>query len=179
MYIPNVEEAVLDEQPLFQLSQTAPVRLVTLSLLLVFGFPLYLIMGLGGRKYDGWKNHFNPWSKVFLPKERFEVFLSDLGIAAVIGGLCVVGHYFGFACVLKTYIIPYFVVHFWLVLITFLHHTNPSCPHYNDEEYMWLKGALSTIDRRFGILDVLFHRITDTHVLHHLFAQVMRFLVAF
>lgn len=132
-------------------------------------------MGLGGRKYDGWKNHFNPWSKVFLPRERFEVFLSDLGIAGVIGGLCVVGHYFGFACVLKTYIIPYFVVHFWLVLITFLHHTNPSCPHYDDEEYVWLKGALSTIDRRFGILDVMFHRITDTHVLHHLFAQVMRF----
>eukprot|EP00210_Caulerpa_lentillifera_P002054 g1969.t1 len=172
VYIPNVRNEVLDEEPLFSLHSTAPARFVTLLSLLFFGFPLYLIMGLGGPKYEGWPNHFNPWSSVFLPKERFEVFLSDLGLAAVVGGLCVVGHYFGFATVLKTYIIPYFVVHFWLVLITFLHHTNPICPHYDDKEWEWLKGALSTIDRRFGILDVMFHRITDTHVLHHLFAQI-------
>lgn len=160
------------DQPLFNIRNTPIVRLIKLILILIFGFPLYLIMNFGGREYKGWANHYNPWSPVFLPKERFEVFLSDLGLAGVVGGLTIVGYYFGFGCVLKTYIIPYLIVHSWLVLITFLHHSHPSCPHYDDGEWQWLKGALSTIDRSFGILNIAFHRITDTHVLHHLFSQV-------
>eukprot|EP00210_Caulerpa_lentillifera_P000848 g821.t1 len=170
-FIPRVKR-LNDEEPLFDVFQSLPIRLFKLTTMLVFGFPLYLIMHLGGRKYKGWANHYNPWSPVFLPKERFEVFLSDLGLAGVITGLSVIGHYFGFAYVFKCYIIPYFIVHFWLVLITFLHHSHPSCPRYDDQEWQWLKGALSTIDRSFGILNILFHRITDTHVLHHLFCQI-------
>ena len=150
----------------------AASRFVSLIVVLVFGFPLYLISHFGGRKYEGWANHLNPWSPVFRPRERFEVFLSDVGLAAVVAGLIYVGQAAGFATVFKTYIIPYFVVHVWLVMITFLHHSNPKCPHYDDAQWTWLKGALSTIDRDFGFLNVIFHRITDTHVLHHLFAQV-------
>ena len=151
---------------------TKTIRVVALALMLTFGFPFYILTHLGGRAYDGWANHLNPWSPVFLPRERFEVFLSDLGLMAVIGSLFLIGQQFGFATVLKTYIIPYFIVHAWLVTITFLHHSNPKCPHYDKKEWIWLKGALSTIDRDFGFLNVIFHRITDTHVLHHLFSQV-------
>lgn len=147
-------------------------RGIAVTLMLVFGFPLYLLMNLGGREYKGWPNHYNPWSPVFTPKERWSVFLSDLGLLAVVGVLTYFGIHHGFGAVFKTYIVPYFVVHFWLVLITFLHHTNPECPHFDDKEWTFLKGALSTIDRNFGFLNVLFHRITDTHVLHHLFSQV-------
>lgn len=38
------------------------------------------------------------------------------------------------------------------------------------DEFDWLRGALSTVDRSFGVvLNHVFHRITDTHVAHHLF----------
>jgi omega-6 fatty acid desaturase / acyl-lipid omega-6 desaturase (Delta-12 desaturase) len=38
------------------------------------------------------------------------------------------------------------------------------------DEFDWLRGALSTVDRSFGpVLNHVFHHITDTHVAHHLF----------
>ena len=35
-----------------------------------------------------------------------------------------------------------------------------------------MRGALSTVDRDYGILNHIFHHITDTHVTHHLFPRV-------
>jgi omega-6 fatty acid desaturase (delta-12 desaturase) len=35
-----------------------------------------------------------------------------------------------------------------LVTITFLQHTHPNLPHYEDEEWEWVRGALATVDRR-------------------------------
>jgi len=172
-FVPAVRDRVLEDHAVVDPWRfNAVTRFFGLGLVLVFGFPLYLLMNLGGRTYKGWANHYNPWSPVFLPRERIEVLLSDLGLITVICGLYVIGQTFGFPMVLKTYIVPYFVVHAWLVLITFLHHSHPECPHYDDNEFTWLKGALSTVDRSFGFLNIIFHRITDTHVIHHLFSQI-------
>ena len=38
----------------------------------------------------------------------------------------------------------------------------------------WLRGALSTVDRSFGIFNYFHHHIADTHVAHHLFSQARR-----
>ena len=54
----------------------------------------------------------------------------------------------------QVYIVPYLIVNLWLVMITLLQHTHPSLPHYNDSEWEWLRGALSTVDRSYGPLDV-------------------------
>lgn len=35
----------------------------------------------------------------------------------------------------------------------------------------WLRGALATVDRSYGILNYFHHHIADTHVAHHLFSQ--------
>ncbi|KAJ4822573.1 Omega-6 fatty acid desaturase, endoplasmic reticulum [Turnera subulata] len=48
----------------------------------------------------------------------------------------------------------------------------PDLPHYDSSEWDWLKGALSTVDRDYGILNKVFHNITDTHVAHHLFNSI-------
>ena len=72
----------------------------------------------------------------------------------------------------QVYIAPYLIVNMWLVMITLLQHTHPSLPHYSDQEWEWLRGALSTVDRSYGLLDIVFHHIADTHVCHHLFSAM-------
>jgi hypothetical protein len=80
------------------------------------------------------------------------IVLSDLGLAAVVYGLYHAGLTLGWAWLVKSYVVPYLIVNFWLVTITFLQHTHPNLPHYEDEEWDWLRGALATVDRRYACL---------------------------
>lgn len=32
-------------------------------------------------------------------------------------------------------------------MLTFLHHTDPTIPHYRRTEWTWLRGTLATVDR--------------------------------
>ena len=77
-----------------------------------------------------------------------------------------------FSEVFRYYIGPYLVVKFWLLSITWLHHTHPTIPHYGDTEWTWLKGAKSTMDRSYGIYDILHHDLGSTHVCHHIFSKI-------
>nr|GEX33299.1 omega-6 fatty acid desaturase [Tanacetum cinerariifolium] len=78
----------------------------------------------------------------------------------------------GFTWVFCAYGGALMVMNAFVVTITYLHHTHPSLPHYDDSEWNWMKGAFSTIDRDYGVLNKVFHNITDTHVLHHLFSYI-------
>ena len=78
-------------------------------------------------------------------------------------------YFFGFGTSFKWYWGSYLITNCWLVLYTYLQHTSPLVPHYGNEDFTWLKGALSTIDRRYPFyIDYLHHHIGSTHVLHHL-----------
>lgn len=72
-------------------------------------------------------------------------------------------------------------VNHWLVMITFLQHTDPLLPHYRAPEFTFPRGALSTLDRKllgdlggiaawFGA--TLTHGISETHVLHHVSSKI-------
>lgn len=151
----------------------SPIKdVIRMLITFTIGWPLYLIFNASGRPYPTWANHFNPYSPIYSPKERWEVVLSDLGLIAVGSGLIGLGNQLGWSWVVKTYLIPYLIVNFWLVFITLLQHTHPALPHYDSESWDWLKGALSTVDRDYGFLNLVFHNITDTHVTHHLFSKV-------
>ena len=72
-------------------------------------------------------------------------------------------------------------VNHWLVLITFLQHTDPILPHYRAPEFNFARGALSTFDRELlgdcGRLMAWFgatatHGISETHVAHHLCSKI-------
>lgn len=56
-------------------------------------------------------------------------------------------------------------------LSDFLHHTEPDIPWYREEEWTFLKGALSTIDRDYGFINHIHHDI-GTHVAHHIFLNI-------
>ena len=128
----------------------------------------------GPSKYANKRNnHFDPFAALFKPKEAVDIFVSSFGVLLVLAGLGYAAWTVGPLPVLAYFGVPYLVVNLHLVLITYLQHTAVYVPHYREPEFTWLRGALSTVDRTYGFgLDTVFHRITDTHVVHHLFSNM-------
>lgn len=149
-----------------------PGRILVLVVQLTLGWPLYLMFNVSGRPYDRFACHFDPNSPIYTDRERLQIFVSDAGIFAVLYGLYCLVAAKGFAWVACVYGCPLLIVNGFLVLITYLQHTHPSLPHYDTLEWDWLRGALATVDRDYGILNKVFHNITDTHVAHHLFSTM-------
>ncbi|KAJ3033091.1 Delta(12)-fatty-acid desaturase [Rhizophlyctis rosea] len=140
--------------------------------MLTLGWPAYLLMNVSGQKFPVWTSHFRPDAPIFTPRQWFSVVLSDIGFGIMVAALAAAGYTFGSLAVIKYYVIPYFFVNMWLVLITYLQHTDARIPHFRDSEWNFLLGALSTVDRDYGILNHFFHHIGDTHVAHHLFSTM-------
>lgn len=166
VFVPLRDEEVVD------LVQFPLIRIGFIFFTLTIGWYMYLFINATGRKYDRFSNHFDPTSLIFNSRERFFVVVSDIGLVAALAGLYGLGSTYGFLWLVKVYVIPLMVVNFWLVLITLLQHTHPALPHYSDAEWDWLRGALATVDRDYGILNTVFHHIADTHVAHHLFSTM-------
>ncbi|KAL5765095.1 hypothetical protein ACOSQ2_017689 [Xanthoceras sorbifolium] len=149
-----------------------PGRAVTLGITLTLGWPLYLAFNVSGRPYDRFACHFDPYGPIYSDRERLQIFVSDVGIFATTYVLYNIAIAKGLAWLVCVYGVPLLIVNGFLVLITFLQHTHPSLPHYDSSEWDWLKGALATVDRDYGVLNKVFHNITDTHVAHHLFSTM-------
>lgn len=134
----------------------------------LFLYPLYLFKRSPSRP-EG--SHFNPNSPLFKPAERTGVLVST--IACILMVLLLVGLTvkWGIAWFLTYYFVPYVIFVMWLDLVTFLHHTDPEIPWYRGEDWNFLKGALSTIDRDYGWVNDIHHNI-GTHVVHHLFSSI-------
>ena len=143
----------------------------------LIGWPLYLLTGATGGPVRGTTNHFWPaWpfsTALFPGGWTRKVWLSDIGVLLT---LCLLGWWTycsGFLPVLALYIGPYLVVNFWLVLYTWLQHTDVDLPHFDDEDWTWVKGAFMTVDRPYGsVLNFLHHHIGSTHVAHHIDARI-------
>lgn len=154
-------------------------NVVNLFIHLVVGWPAYLMTGAtGGTKY-GVTNHFwptKPFSGKLFPTDflKKRVWLSDVGCAATVAAL---------ACwaikaksvwpVMAVYVGPYIATNFWLVLYTWLQHTDVDVPHFTDKDWDWVKGTFMTIDRPYPkVIDFLHHKIGTTHVAHHVAHQI-------
>merc|ERR1711963_445350 len=117
-------------------------------------------------------DHFRPSSKMFTDKVRGKVLISSIGVICTLGLLLKLSLDYGFLTVGLWYTGPYLWTNFWLVLYTWLQHTDPSVPQYGADEWTFVKGALTTIDRPYGIFDFLHHKIGSTHVAHHFFHEI-------
>jgi len=149
---------------------------------LLIGWPAYLLIGATGGPARGMTNHFypDPLTTPSMPKKELfkgnwkeKVIKSDIGIAAVVGGLVGWIACNGFAQVMALYGGPLLVINAWLVTYTWLQHTDLDVPHFDMDDHSYVKGALHTIDRPYdkldpwGIIDFLHHKIGSTHVAHH------------
>ncbi|KAI8815066.1 delta-12 fatty acid desaturase [Cladochytrium replicatum] len=141
--------------------------------MLIFGWPAYLLVNASGQPYPEWTSHYLPTAPIFEKHQYTGVVISNLGILATISALTYAGSLYGFVAVVKYYLIGYLGVNFWITMLTYLQHTDVKVPHYRDGQFNFVRGALSTVDRSFGpVLNYFFHHITDTHVVHHLFASM-------
>ncbi|KAJ3488412.1 hypothetical protein NLI96_g2861 [Meripilus lineatus] len=149
---------------------------------LIFGWPMYLITNASGQKrYPTNTNHFNPTAVMFSPHHYGQIVMSDIGVIIWAAAVAYSIYHFGFFEVFRTYLVPYLWVNHWLVLITFLQHTDPLLPHYRASEFTFPRGALATFDRNLlggagGIWGWLgahaTHGISETHVLHHVSSKI-------
>jgi omega-6 fatty acid desaturase (delta-12 desaturase) len=158
-----------------------PFALFQIFAHLVIGWPLYLLglastgrLGNDGEVLKDGEiiDHYRPWSKMFPSKLRLKIAISTLGVIAAWYGILEASRTYGALPVMLWYIGPLLWNQAWLVLYTWLQHNDPSVPHYGTGEWTWVKGALSTIDRPYGIFDFFHHKIGSTHVAHHLFHEM-------
>jgi len=143
---------------------------------LLVGWPVYLLTGAtsGG---DRPTNHFWPWkpfaSKLFPARFAKRVLASGAGVFVVIALLTWWALATSPMLVVALYGGPYLVNNAWLVGYTWLHHTGANTPHLDGDQWSYVRGAFSSIDRPYGrLFDTLHHRIGSTHAAHHLVSRI-------
>ncbi|MEM9817766.1 MAG: DUF3474 domain-containing protein [Cyanobacteria bacterium P01_D01_bin.6] len=146
---------------------TWPEKLVRFYLPLL-AYPVYLFRRSPSRPGG---SHFLPGSPLFKPSEKRNVITSTIWLVGMIALLGWVGSQIGWLALAAYYGVPYVIFVVWLDLVTYLHHTEEDIPWYPDDDWFFLKGALSTIDRDYGIFNSIHHNI-GTHVAHHIFLSI-------
>lgn len=141
----------------------------------LFGWPMYLLKNSSGQlHYPKGTNHFNPESIIFDKRHRSQILMSDVGIALTLSAVAYAVSQTSFGTVMRYYGIPYLWVNHWLVMITYLQHTDPLLPHYQADSWTFPRGALCTIDRKWlgPIGPYILHGIAETHVAHHISSKI-------
>ena len=126
----------------------------------------YLWSGYYPRKV----NHLNPFEPMFAAHVLGCFF--SLGALVVWVGMLL--HYWslcGLPALLLHYGVPCFIFASWLVVVTFLHHTEVGVSWYGDTRWNYVRGQLSSVDRDYGWAHSLTHNI-GTHQIHHLFLLI-------
>lgn len=132
----------------------------------------YLCANFSGQDYGEYANHYNPKAAMYSKRDYWDIIISDAGVIAALSVLASFVYKFGAINVAKYYFIPYMITNMWLVTITYLQHSDPAIPHYTPEAFSFIRGALCSVDRDYGVYNILHHHIGDTHVAHHLFSQM-------
>lgn len=149
---------------------------------LIIGWPAYLLIGATGGPDRGMTNHYypeplttpkQPKKELFPGNWKEKVYKSDIGVVFVAASALAWAACNGLPEMMALYGGPLIVVNAWLVLYTWLQHTDVDVPHFNGDDHTYVKGAFHTIDRPYdkldpwGAIDFLHHKIGSTHVAHH------------
>ncbi|KAF7308817.1 Delta-12 fatty acid desaturase [Mycena kentingensis (nom. inval.)] len=160
---------IFEDAPFYTL-----LRILIMQLL---GWPLYLFTNvMGNPRHPAGTNHFLPSSSLFQPHQRNSILFSDLGLCAMSFVLYLWTRQpsVGLAAFIKLYFIPWMCVNHWIVMLTYLHHVDPTIPYFRKAQWSFLRGAVSTVDRPFlGWAGRFFlHNVSHDHISHHLFSSI-------
>ena len=130
-------------------------------------FPFYLTRNSPGRV----GSHFDPRAALFPAGSRAAVKRSVACCGVMALGLLGFAVVAGPGALLRYYLGPYVMFVVWIDIVTYLHHTGADVPWYRGIAWSFEKGALSTIDRSYGVFEWLHHN-AGCHVVHHLLPEV-------
>lgn len=131
-------------------------------------FPFYLVRGTPRRG----GSHFDPGAaELFAASQRYAVRRSAIACAAAGGLLLAAAVALGPGTVALHYGLPYLVFVIWIDVVTLLHHTDGDVPWYRGDGAGPVLRALSSVDRRYGLLEAIHHH-AGHHVAHHLLPEV-------
>ena len=158
----------------------SPLSTLNMLLNLLIGFPLYLFGAVhvsrsnydGSPSCDGKFSILNPNSAIFPPKLRLKVAGSTITFFVTLGLLIKTSMDYSALSIALWYVFPLIWGYSWYFVYTYLHHTDPSVPVYGEDEWTWMKGALTTIDRDYGVFNFFHHQIGSKHLCHHLFHEI-------
>ncbi|KAJ4823123.1 hypothetical protein Tsubulata_001891 [Turnera subulata] len=173
VYLPRLKNSI----PWYSKHLDNPAgRVIHIGCMLFLHLPSYILFNAFGQKQDRFASHFDPYSPIFTDRERPQVVISDAGILTALYVFYRVSKAHGFAWFSCTYLAPLVVVFVMVSSTTYLNHTNPTLPRYDDSEWEWLRGSLSTIDLDFGFwVNKITHDVTKTHICHHLFPMISHY----
>ncbi|KJA16240.1 hypothetical protein HYPSUDRAFT_207206 [Hypholoma sublateritium FD-334 SS-4] len=170
---PDSVAHIADYREVFE--ETPIYTLVRMLLMQVLGWQYYLLTNaMGSPMYPPGTNHFQPSSALFKPRERLGIIASNIGLTTMVTILCIWTRDVGFHNFLKLYFVPYILANHWIVMLTYLHHSDPTIPHFRNKQWSFLRGAVSTVDRPLlGWVGRFFlHNVSHDHVAHHLFSSI-------
>ncbi|XP_061348836.1 omega-3 fatty acid desaturase, chloroplastic-like isoform X2 [Gastrolobium bilobum] len=139
----------------------------------MLAYPVYLWSRSPGKT----GSHFDPSSELFVPSERKDVITSTVSWTAMVALLVGLGFVMGPIQLLKLYGVPYVIFVMWLDLVTYLHHHGheDKLPWYRGQEWNYLRGGLTTIDRDYGLINNIHHDIgTHTEAAKPVFGKYYR-----
>ncbi|KAJ8473321.1 hypothetical protein ONZ45_g16338 [Pleurotus djamor] len=155
--------------------ETPIYTLLRMLLMQSLGWQYYLVANaMGSPMYPKGTNHFFPSSPLFKPHERNGIIASNIGLAIMSTILYIYTRQVGLGAFVKLYFIPYLLANHWIVMLTYLHHSDPTIPHFRRKEWTFVKGALATVDRPLlGWAGRFFlHNVSHDHIGHHLFSSI-------
>ncbi|KAF9524564.1 delta-12 fatty acid desaturase [Crepidotus variabilis] len=158
---------IFEETPIYTLG-----RMVFMQLL---GWQYYLFSNaMGNPMYPEGTNHFQPSSALFKPHERNGIIASNVGLSVMSYILHLWAKEVGFSYFVKLYFIPYLLSNHWIVMLTYLHHSDPTIPHYRSKQWSFFRGAVATVDRPLlgWAGRVFLHNVSHDHIAHHLFSSI-------
>ncbi|KAJ2920623.1 hypothetical protein H1R20_g16471, partial [Candolleomyces eurysporus] len=164
--ISNYHE-IFEETPIYTL-----LRIVLMQ---TIGWQYYLLTNImGNPSYPKGTNHFQPSALLFKPYQRVKIIASNVGLTVMVVLLAIWGNSVGSWNFFRLYFIPYILTNHWIVMITYLQHSDPTIPHYRNKEWTFLRGAVSTVDRPLlGWMGRFFlHNVSHDHIAHHVFSTI-------
>ncbi|KAG6840653.1 hypothetical protein C0991_005332 [Blastosporella zonata] len=164
---------ITDYHDIFE--ETPIYTLLRMLFMQALGWQFYLFTNaMGSPMYPSGTNHFQPSSPLFKPHERKGIIASNIGLTFMSCVLYLWTREVGTHNFLKLYFIPYILANHWIVMLTYLHHSDPTIAHYRNKQWSFLRGAVSTVDRPLlGWAGRFFlHNVSHDHVAHHLFSSI-------
>ena len=141
------------------------------SLAEVFSFFFYRILS---HHILFFLQHWFPSSALFKKSDRVSVIITNIGLSLWLTFLGVWIYNTSLATFTKYYFIPYMLTNHWIVMFTYLQHTDPTMPHFRKDTWTFLRGASTTVDRPLlGWMGRFFlHNVSHDHVAHHFFSSI-------